>query len=257
MTQWIRLDIEAGVGVIRLDRPPVNALCEAAIDQLADAARTAATRTAVRAVVVHGGDRVFSGGGDIRELHLMGPAEGAALAVKTFETVNLLAEMDKPVIAAINGYACGGGFELALGCDLRVVAEDCRLGLPETSIGIIPGAGGTQRLARLVGLGRAKRMVLTAALVDADEALAIGMVDWVVPSEQVLAKAMEIATALANGPTQALAAAKRALDHAFDLPLGDGLLRESREFARVLATKDKQEGIAAFLDKRPPRFTGE
>jgi enoyl-CoA hydratase/carnithine racemase len=167
-----------------------------------------------------------------------------------------IARIPKPVVAAITGYALGGGCELALACDWRVVASDARLGQPEIKLGIIPGAGGTQRLARLVGPARAKDLILTGRMVDADEALRIGLADRVVPAAEVYAAAVELVRPFVAGPAQALRAAKLAVDGGLEMDLASGLAWESQLFAGLFATDDRREGMAAFVEKRRPDFTG-
>jgi enoyl-CoA hydratase/carnithine racemase len=255
--EFVRLEITDGIGTIRLERPPMNALSTQVQQELRAAATEAAEDPAVRAVVVWGGERVFAAGADIKEF------EGTTYAQMVTRTAALSAAFDavaripKPVVAAITGYALGGGCELALACDWRVVAEDARLGQPEIRLGLIPGAGGTQRLARLVGPARAKDLIFSGRMVRADEALRIGLADRVVAADEVYPAAVELVRAYTRGPALALRAAKLAVDGGLGMDLASGLAWENQLFAGLFATADMREGTAAFIDKREPRFTGE
>ncbi len=258
MAEFVRLEIDGGIGTIRLDRPPMNALNEQMQDELVAAARQASSDDAVRAVVVYGGERVFAAGADIKQMLAMSHEEMAERASQLSGALGVLAGVPKPVVAAINGYALGGGCEIALACDWRVVAADAKLGQPEIALGVIPGGGGTQRLARLVGPARAKDLILTGRMVDAAEALRIGLVDRVVPAgESVYEAALEMVRRYVDGPAQAVRAAKHAIDAGLDVPLAEGLALESRLFAELFATHDRTEGMTAFVEKRKPTFTGE
>jgi enoyl-CoA hydratase len=255
MGQFVRIERDDAVATIRLDRPPANALARAVAEELGAAARSLATDDGVRAVVVWGGERIFAAGADIKAMAGFGPEEirpdvaaleGACVDLET---------LPKPVVAAIAGYALGGGCEVALACDLRVAGEGARLGLPEIGLGVIPGAGGTQRLPRLVGLARARDLILTGRHVTAAGALEMRLVDEVVPDDRVYETALERARAFAAGPTRAYAAAKRAL-LASGGDLSTGLDVEREAFVALFGTDDQREGMAAFLDKREPTFQG-
>jgi enoyl-CoA hydratase/carnithine racemase len=210
----------------------------------------------VRAVIVYGGERVFAAGADIKEMAGLGYAEMASRAVALTGAFDTLARVPKPVVAAINGYALGGGCELALACDWRIAAEDAQLGQPEINLGIIPGAGATQRLSRLVGPARAKELIMTGRFVGAAEAAQIGLVDKVVPAPDVYGAAVEMVRPFVTGPAQALRAAKMAVDGGLEMDLASALAWESQLFAALFATDDKAEGMAAFVEKRKPDFTG-
>jgi enoyl-CoA hydratase/carnithine racemase len=256
MGEFVRLETAGGIGTIRLDRPPVNALNEQVQDEIRAAADAAAADPAVRAVVVWGGDRAFAAGADIAEMAEQGYAKAAARVGLLQAAFTAVAEIPKPVVAAVTGYALGGGCELALACDWRVVAQDARLGQPEIKLGVIPGAGGTQRLTRLIGPARAKELIFSGRMVGADEALRIGLADRVVPAAEVYEAAVGLVRPYVAGPALALRAAKQAIDRGIGLDLGSGLAYEAQLFAALFGTGDQREGMAAFLAKRPPEFRG-
>jgi enoyl-CoA hydratase/carnithine racemase len=256
MGEFIRVETDGAVATIRIDRPPANALARPVSEELDEAAAAVAADAEVRAAVVWGGERLFAAGADIKAMAEFGPEEIADDVGALERACRDLEAIPKPVIAAVNGYALGGGCEVALACDLRFAAENARLGLPEILLGIIPGSGGTQRLPRLIGLARARDLVLSGRQVGADEALAMGLVDRVVPGPDAYPAALEEARRLAAGPTLAYAAAKRALAAAGDEPLTRGLEIEREVFVPLFATGDQKEGMRAFLDKRDPTFEG-
>jgi enoyl-CoA hydratase/carnithine racemase len=258
MAEFVRLEVADGIGTIRLDRPPVNALNDAVTAELAAAASAAEDSADVRAVIVYGGEKVFAAGADIKE---MAEADYAAMTVRSGRlqaAMSLVAGIGKPVVAAITGYALGGGLELALAADFRVAGAGARLGQPEIQLGIIPGAGGTQRLPRLVGQARAKDIVFTGRMVDAAEAHAIGLVDQVVPDDSVYTAALEAVRRYAAGPALALRAAKRAIDHGIGVDLATGLEIERIQFAALFGTQDQRVGMRSFLAHGPGKatFTG-
>jgi enoyl-CoA hydratase/carnithine racemase len=249
------VNIEArddGVTVVRLDRPPANALSRALLEELAAAARSLATQPP-GAVVITGSERIFAAGADITEFG--GPEEAAVVGGHFREALDLVASIPRPVIAAVNGYALGGGCELALACDLRVAADNATFGQPEITLGIIPGGGSTQRLARRVGPSRAKDLIFTGRQVQADEALRIGLVDRVVPAADVLDETLTWAGELARGPSVALALAKRAIDDGLETTLAGGLDIEHDLFTEVFRTDDAKAGVASFLDKGSGKAT--
>jgi enoyl-CoA hydratase len=255
MGEFVRVERDGAVATIRLDRPPANAFARPVSLELSEAARAVAADEAIRAVVIWGGERIFAAGADIKEMVDAGPEEIAGHVGALEQACGDVAAIPKPVIAAINGFALGGGLEVALACDLRFAAEDAQLGLPEIKLGIIPGSGGTQRLPRLIGLARARELVLSGRSVDAAEAFEISLVDRVAAAAKIHATAIEEARRYAEGPTLAYAAAKRALD-ASDRPLSEGLRAERDAFVPLFATHDQKEGMRAFLEKREPRFEG-
>jgi enoyl-CoA hydratase len=241
-----------GVALVRLDRPKMNALSTELLAELAEVARQL-TVDPSGAVVVWGGERIFAAGAEISEFG--GPDEAREIGGRFREALDRLAAIPRATVAAVNGYALGGGCELALACDFRIVADDAKLGQPEILLGIIPGGGGTQRLARLVGSSRAKDMILTGRQVAADEALAWGLADKVVPKDQVLDAALEFAGALAAGPLLAQAACKRAIDEGLDGTLEAGLSLEQELFAQVFETEDAVTGVRSFLENGPGKAT--
>ena len=257
MAEFVTLETTDGIGTIRLNRPKVNALNDQVTSELAAAARAAAADE-VRAVVIYGGEKVFAGGADIKDMAEAGYAEMAARAARLHEAMNLLAGLGKPVVAAITGYALGGGLEVALAADFRVAGETARLGQPEILLGVIPGAGGTQRLPRLIGPARAKDLVFSGRMVSAAEALSIGLVDQVVPDADVYSAAVGMVKRYAAGPALALRAAKQAIDAGLGVDLATGLELERVQFAALFGTEDQRAGMRSFLENGPGKatFTG-
>jgi enoyl-CoA hydratase/carnithine racemase len=257
MGEFVNLDVADGIGTIRLNRPPVNALNDQVTEELAEAARAAAAGE-VRAVIIYGGEKIFAGGADITVMAEAGYAEMAARGARLQASVNLLAALGKPVVAAVTGYALGGGMEVALAADFRVAGERARLGQPEILLGIIPGAGGTQRLPRLIGPARAKDLVFSGRMVNADEALRIGLVDRVVPDDSVYQAAVDMVKRYAAGPALALRAAKQAIDAGLGVDLATGLELERVQFAALFGTEDQRSGMRSFLENGPGKatFTG-
>jgi cyclohexa-1,5-dienecarbonyl-CoA hydratase len=255
--EFVRLERSGAIATIRLDRPPMNAIDAQLREELHAAVTEAGADETIRAVVVYGGEKVFAAGADIKQMVRTAREEMQPWAAALSQALTALASLPVPVVAAINGYALGGGCELALACDWRVASAEAKLGQPEISIGVIPGAGGTQRLTRLVGPARAKDLVFSGRLVDAAEALAIGLVDQVVPAgESVYDAAVALVQRYVDGPRRAIGAAKRAIDEGLDLPLAQGLALETRLFVDLFGTEDQVEGMTAFIEKRRPRFTG-
>jgi enoyl-CoA hydratase/carnithine racemase len=253
--EFVRLEVEDAVGTIRLDRPKMNAINGQLRDELLAVAVEARDRADVRAVVLYGGERVFAAGADIKEMSGLSYAEMLGWGTQLQEALKVVARLPKPVVAAVTGYALGGGFELALTADFRVVGERAKVGVPEIQLGIIPGAGGTQRLTRLVGPARAKSMVFTGRHVAAEEALALGIADAVVPDAGVYEAAREMAAQFAAGPAVALRAAKQAVDDGLEMDLDAGLRLESALFTALFATEDQRTGMASFLADGPGKAT--
>jgi enoyl-CoA hydratase/carnithine racemase len=247
----VGFDVRDGVAVMTLQRPPMNALDTAVQGEFAALARECDQRRDVAAVVIHGGPKVFAAGADVKEMadwdHRTMVERSSALQA----AFTAVADIGKPTIAAITGYALGGGLELALACDFRVCADTAKLGLPEIQLGIIPGAGGTQRLPRLVGPARAKELIFSGRHVRADEAVRIGLVDRVVPADEVLDAALEWGRQYVGGPALALRAAKTAVDRGLEVDLRSGLEFERQQFAGLFATEDRRIGMQTFLESGP------
>jgi len=248
-----------GVATVRLQRPPLNALSAALLTELGDAAERLTARAEageVKAVVVLGGPKAFAAGADISELS--GPEEARRVAEVFRRAFDGLASIPRPVVAAVSGVALGGGLELAMACDLRIAAESARVGQPEILLGIIPGAGGTQRLARLVGPARAKELIWSGRQIRASEAVSIGLVDRVVPAAELEVRALEWARELASGAVVAMGLAKRAVDGGLDGPLAAGLDLETAMFVEAFRTDDARTGVTSFLENGPgkAKFAG-
>ncbi|GAB6986120.1 enoyl-CoA hydratase/isomerase family protein [Nocardioides pyridinolyticus] len=251
MGEFVRLAVADGVGTIRLDRPKMNALNVQVQEEIRAAATEATERDDVKAVVIYGGERVFAAGADIKEMADMSYTDMVKRSGGLQSSFTAVARIPKPVVAAITGYALGGGCELALCADVRFAAEDATLGQPEVLLGIIPGAGGTQRLTRLVGPSRAKDLILTGRFVKADEALAIGLVDRLVPADQVYAEAVAWARQFAGAASYAVRAAKEAIDRGSEVDLETGLEIERQQFAALFATEDRTTGMRSFMENGP------
>ena len=258
MGEFCRLEVTDGVGTIRLDRPKMNALNKQFQEEIRAAATEATERDDVRAVVVWGGERVFAAGADIKEMNDMSYTDMVQRSGALQSSLSTVARIPKPVVAAINGYALGGGCQLALCADVRFAAADAVLGQPEILLGIIPGAGGTQRLTRLVGLSKAKDLIFTGRFVKAEEALAIGLVDRVVAADQVYAEAVAWAGQFTAAAAYALRAAKECIDRGNEVDLETGLEIERQQFAALFATEDRTIGMESFVENGPgkARFVG-
>jgi enoyl-CoA hydratase/carnithine racemase len=253
-SEFVHLEHRAdGVVVLRLNRPPLNALSIAVLAGIADAAADLAADPSVKAVVVAGSEKAFAAGADINEL--ASPDTARPIIEMFRRAFDGLGAIPRPVIAAVSGFALGGGFELALACDLRIAAESARLGFPEISLGVFPGAGGTQRATRLVGPARVKELMWTGRHVKAEEALAIGLVDRVVPTAELDERALEWAASLASGAVVAMGLAKRAIDDGLDGSLAAGLDAETAAFLEVLRTEDAAVGFRSFLADGPGKAT--
>ncbi len=258
MGELVQVETGQAVATIRLNRPPMNALSAAVQAELAAAAAQVAADETVHAVVIYGGEKLFAAGADIKEMSDSSYAQMLANSSKLQGALNAVAAISKPVIAAVTGYALGGGLELALCADFRVVGENAKVGQPEILLGLIPGAGGTQRLPRLIGPAKAKDLIFTGRFVGAAEALAIGLADKVVPDGQVYEAACELAGRYSGGPSIAIAAAKRAIDLGLYTDLDTGLEIERLSFAGLFATEDARAGMRSFLENGPGKasFSG-
>jgi len=255
--EFVRLEVEDGIGTIRLERPPMNALNAQVQEELRAAASSAGERRDVYAVVLYGGEKVFAAGADVKEMASMSYPEMVDRSSALQSSLTAVARIPKPVVAAVTGYALGGGCELALCADLRVAGDNAKLGQPEILLGLIPGAGGTQRLPRLVGPSRAKELIFTGRFVDAEEALRIGMVDRVVPADDVYPVAREMAARFVGGPAYALRAAKEAIDRGLEGGLDTGLEVERLQFAGLFATADARAGMTSFVADGPGKAVFE
>jgi len=255
MGEFVRVEIDEAIATIRLERPPMNALNAQVQSEIAMAAAEVSGDSRVRAVVVYGGDKVFAAGADIKEMAEANYAAIAADSRRLQDSFTAVARIGKPVVAAITGYALGGGLELALCADFRVAGEGAKLGQPEILLGLIPGAGGTQRLPRLIGPARAKDIVFTGRFVGAAEALAIGLVDKVVPDSDVYQAAVGLVARYASGPAVALRAAKQAIDEGVEADLDTGLEIERLQFAGLFATEDARTGMRSFVENGPGKAT--
>jgi enoyl-CoA hydratase/carnithine racemase len=258
MGEFVRLEVADGVGTLRLDRPKMNALNVQVQEEIRAAATEAGERDDVKAVVVYGGEKVFAAGADIKEMADMQYVDMVRRSGALQSSFTAVARIPKPVIAAVTGYALGGGCELALCADVRFAAEDAVLGQPEILLGVIPGAGGTQRLTRLVGPSKAKDIIFTGRFVKAEEALAIGLVDRVLPADQVYAEAHAWAARFSNAASYALRAAKESIDRGAETDLETGLEIERQQFAALFATQDRDIGMRSFVEDGPgkARFVG-
>ena len=255
MAEFVRVETDQAVATIRLARPPMNALNAQVQDEITAAAEQLASDESIRAAVIYGGEKVFVAGADIKE---MAEASYGRMAVDTRRlqaAFTAVARIGKPVVAAITGYALGGGLELALCADFRVAGESAKVGQPEILLGVIPGAGGTQRLPRLIGPARAKDIIFTGRFVGAQEALAIGLVDKVVPDAEVYDAARALVTRYASGPALALRAAKQAIDDGLGVDLATGLEIERLNFAALFATEDQRTGMRSFVENGPGKAT--
>jgi enoyl-CoA hydratase/carnithine racemase len=253
--EFVSIDVTDGVAVLRLDRPKMNAISVQVQADLREAAAELTERDDVRAVVLWGGERVFAAGNDVKEMADLTYSDMVKVSASVSSATTAIARIPKPVVAAVNGYALGGGCELALAADLRFAAEDAVLGQPEVLLGIIPGAGGTQRLARLVGASRAKDIIFTGRFVKADEALRIGIVDRDVPADRVLEESVAWAAQFSGAASLAIRAAKECIDRGSEVDLDTGLEIERQQFAGVFATEDRTRGITSFVENGPGKAT--
>ncbi len=256
--ETLLFEITNGVALITINRPDkLNALNDQVVDELGHATGRIATEDPIKGAILTGaGPKAFVAGADIADLAKQGPFDGKARALRGQAVLRRLETCGKPVIAAINGFALGGGCELAMACHLRIAADTAKFGQPEVKLGIAPGYGGTQRLPRLVGKGVAVQLILTGEMIDAQEAYRIGLVNKVVPAAQLLAESEKMLRGiLAMGPL-AVRLALEAVDQGLEMTLDEGLLLEANHFGLLAATKDMKEGLTAFLEKRQAKFEG-
>lgn len=251
MGEFVRVEVADQIATIRLDRPKMNALNAQVQDEIAQAAAQVSEDSGVRAVILYGGEKVFAAGADIKEMSDMTYGQMAERSTKLQASFTAVANIPKPVVAAITGYALGGGLELALTADFRVLGEKAQVGQPEILLGIIPGAGGTQRLPRLVGPAKAKDLIFSGRFVKADEALTIGLADRVVPDADVYQAALDLVKQYAGGPALALRAAKQAVNAGLEVDLPTGLEIERIHFAGLFATEDQKAGMKSFMENGP------
>jgi enoyl-CoA hydratase/carnithine racemase len=255
--EFVRVEVADQIATIRLDRPKLNALNFQLQAEIAAAAAQVSQDNAIRAAILYGGERVFAAGADIKEMAPLSAAEMSNWAAALQGALNDVADIPKPVVAAITGYALGGGLELALCADFRVLGESAKVGQPEILLGVIPGAGGTQRLPRLIGPARAKDLIFTGRHVGAAEALAIGLADQVVPDAEVYQAAKDMVARYAAGPALALSAAKQAVNRGLEVDLATGLEIERLHFASLFATEDQKSGMRSFMENGPGKAVFE
>ncbi|HEU4513524.1 MAG TPA: enoyl-CoA hydratase-related protein [Nocardioidaceae bacterium] len=251
MGEFVKLEVEDGVGTMRLDRPKMNALNIQVWGEIRDVAAEATERDDVRSVVIYGGEKIFAAGADIKEMADLSYTDMAKRSADLQAACSAVARIPKPVVAAVTGYALGGGCEVALAADIRIAGDSAVLGQPEILLGIIPGAGGTQRLSRLVGPSKAKDLIFTGRFVKADDALAIGLVDRVVPGDQVYSEAVAWAKQFSGAAAYALRAAKAAVDRGLEVDIETGLEIERQQFAALFATEDRSIGMKSFVENGP------
>ena len=254
----VRLELKEPIAWVTLDNPPMNALGDATKEDLSLVLNALEeSRSRIRVVILTGEGKAFVAGSDIPKFLQLDPEQATVQSIKTQKLFRRVETFTRPTLCAINGYCLGAGLELAMCCDIRMASDSAILGHPEVNLGIIPGAGASQRLPRLVGLGRAKELILTGRRIKADEALRIGLVEKVVPQESLLEEAQRMAEEISTKGPLAVAAAKKVLNDGWDLGIEDGLNTESRIWGSLFGTKDQKEGAKAFLEKRSSQFREE
>lgn len=255
--ETIIVEIEDGIGTVTLNRPEVlNALNSQVFTEVGEACAELGADDSVRVVIITGGEKVFAAGADIKQLSTLNAVDVAVGNRPSIKAFDIIENLNKPVIAAIAGYALGGGCELTLVADVRIASEDAQFGLPEIKLGILPGAGGTQRLPRLIGAGKAKEMIFSGDFISAEEALRVGLVNKVVPANQLLVEAKKMAKRFAARGAVAIRLAKTCVNEGLRMDLDMALQYEHKCFSLLFATEDQKEGMQAFAEKRKPNFKG-
>lgn len=255
MYENIKYEVKNNIAYVTVNRPQaMNALNMDVLSELYDAFTKIEAEADVRAVILTGEGKAFVAGADIAQMHKLNPIEGRQMMILGHKVMNLIENIEKPVIAAVNGFALGGGCELSMACDIRIASEKAKFGQPEVGLGIIPGFGGTQRLARLVGKGMAKYLIMTAEMIPAAEAYRIGLVEKVAAPEDLMAEAEKIATTIASKAPIAIATAKTAINTGYDMDMKSASKLEIETFTAAFGSDDKAEGMSAFLEKRAPEF---
>lgn len=254
----IQVSKENEVATITLNRPPMNPLNSQIFKELTQAADELESDASVRAIIITGaGNKAFAAGADVTEMAALTPVEVYSFCQVSRVAFEKIESLSKPVIAAISGLALGGGCELALCCDFRLAADTAKFGQPEIGLGIVPGAGGTQRLSRLIGVAKAKELILLGNIIDAPTAMGLGLVNNVVPADSLLMEAQKLAMKLASKPAVAVAMAKSAINTGLNMDISSALTLEIQCFVTAFASEDRKEGIGAFMEKRKPNFMGK
>ena len=247
-------EVKNKIAYININRPKMNALNRELLDELYAAFEATSKNDEVRAIILTGEGKAFVAGADIAEMKDLSAIEGKAMMAKGHNVMNFIESQPKPVIAAVNGFALGGGCELAMACDIRIASEDAKFGQPEVNLGIIPGFGGTQRLPRLIGKGMGKYMIMTGEMISADEAYRIGLVEKVVPAEELIGTAEKVAKTITEKAPIAISTAKSAIDVGYSLDMPTAAQLEIEACATPFGSDDRAEGMGAFLEKRTPNF---
>lgn len=250
----IQTEIVGQIGILTINYPPANSMGYQTMKELGEGMESLQETKETKVLVLTGAGKFFVGGADINELRDLTPATVGEFDALTSQVLDRIARSSKPVICAINGTAVGGGLELALACDIRLSVEGAKLGFPEIKLGLMPGAGGTQRLPRIVGVGRAKELIFTGRLITAMEALRFGIVEEVVSSERLMEETLKLAGTIAKMSSVAIRTIKKSIMEGIEMPLAEALELDHKHFAFLMGTEDKAEGVAAFLEKRPPSF---